>query len=379
FQIIGDLSKSNYEKIKTWQGEYTFVERFVFDGESAKMVANKIKVKLPSEFITIQKGKFTFCIDILTDSLFVDYLHESISLEDLSGNSIPLKKDAQNNLDDMLMHVVSIVTPKEFYSFYKNHTLGSYPDLGDRIDRGGRVAFRYPSMDTATKIIAVLVDPRKFMICGDEFFWERCQEIASKIHPLHIKTDESDSNLYLNEIVDSKSVRYQIYNDFNGEDHTVFEYIVDGNSAFNVIKYANGAGFIDKGYTMHEKNICEYKKVDDVYIPSIVEKNLGETSKKGLFQSSNRYELVKAEINKPIPADFFTIKQLGLENGDRFYDEIENKLFDVVDNGKIIPMKPGTSISWQPKRISIIRIVLIVIGCLSVLIGIYRQIRRRKQ
>ncbi|MDR2171009.1 MAG: hypothetical protein LBP59_12775 [Planctomycetaceae bacterium] len=373
FQMIGEQSRSNYEKIKTWQGEYAFEERFVFSSNMSQLIEKNIGAKLPSEFVMIQKGKFIFCIDIRKDALFVDYHPESVLLEDISGHPISLEKDAKNKLEKTsLKRIVSIVTPKEFYSFDKNSQIGSYPKIGDKEDRVGRVAFRYPSTDSHK--IGIKVDPRTFMVCGGEFFWIHCQRIADKSRPLRIKTDANDSNVYLNEIGSSKSIQYQIYYDFNGRENMVFEYIVDGNSAFNVIKYANGAGFIDKGYTIREKNIFEYKKVDDIYIPFVFEKNLGETSKNNLFELCNRYELLKTEINKPLPPDIFTIERLGLEDGDRYYDKVKNKLFEMID-GKIVPMRSGTS--WQPNRISAVRIVLIVAGCLLMLIGIFRKLRKK--
>jgi hypothetical protein len=377
YQMIADQSGSNYERIKTWQGEYTFEERFVPNEGMAQSIADSIGAKLPSEYIFINKGTFTFYIDIRKDALFVDYRQTSVSIEDISGTPIRLSDDSREKMESQyLKHILSIVTPKEFISFDKTVMLGSYPHLGDRSDRIGRVAFRYPSVKSTKKTQSIIVDPRSFMICGGTFIWDHCHKIANKSRPLHIKTDTNESNLYLNELTGSPSTRYQIYNDFIGRNNTVFEYIVDSNVAFNITMYASGTGFVDKGYVEQEKRTCEYEEIDGVYVPSLFHYNLGGTKHKSLFKFSRRSKLLRAEINKPLPTDVFTIKQMELEDGDRFCDEIKNKMFEVV-GGKIVPVNNKSFV--MPSKMSIIRIVIITLACVLIFIGTFKKFYPRSR
>ena len=375
FKLISEQSRSNFERIKTWQGAYEFEERYVPSDSMIQEIRKSVKSLLPTEFIMVNKGVFEFCIDMRKDSLFVDYIQTSVSIECVSGEQFEISADLTQELNDKyLRHCTSVVTSNEFLSFDKNVTLGSYPELGDWEDRIGRVAFRYASPKSPLKSMSIFVDPRDFMKFGSARFWEFCANVANKKRLLYVKSESNESRVYLNESAQSGEVKYQAYIDFVGKDDCVFEYIVDGDVAFNVRMYANGPGFVDKDYKPREKVLCEYVNIDGVFVPSLVERHLGETNHDGLYKFMRRSKLLRCDINKALPDGVFTQGALGLKDGDRLNDVVRNKLFETID-GKIVPI--NTPLGNQHVGISVFRYVLIVLGIVLIFTGLLMRLLKR--
>jgi hypothetical protein len=378
FKMIAEQSRSNFERIKTWQGVYEFEEKYVPSDSMVQEIRKSIESPLPAEFVILNAGAFEFYIDMRKDCLFVDYIQTSVSIEGVSGEQIEISTDLAQELNDkFLSHFTSVITPKEFLSFDKTAMLGSYPDLGDVEDRTGRVAFRYASKKSPLKSISIFVDPRDFMKFGSAHFWEFCSNVANKKRRLFVKTESNESRVYLNESVLGGKVKYQVYIDYVGKDDSVFEYIVDGDVAFNVCMYANGPGFVNKGYNPREKVLCEYVEIDGVFVPSLVERHLGETSHEGLYKFMRRSKLLRCEINKPLPEGVFTQSALGLKDGDRLNDVVRNKLFEVVD-GKVVQI--STSLGNHRVKMTVFRYVLyvlIVLGVVFIFFGIWIRLQKR--
>ncbi|MDR1477983.1 MAG: hypothetical protein LBJ00_03485 [Planctomycetaceae bacterium] len=380
FRLIGNQSQSNYEKIKTWQGEYE-IEEINYPTVLAKDVAQDIEAMLPTNFLIVQKGKFKFFIDMRRDSLLVDYRNISVSITDISGVPIVINERSKKLLDSKyLNHRVSIVSPKEILTFEKNELLASFPQLGDREDRVGRVAYRYGyAEDRVVTMATTLVDPRTFFIFGGQCVWDFCQRVTSGKRPLYVKTETNESRIYLNQSANERSKRYQVYTDYIGKNNSVFEHVVEANASFNVTLYSNGLGDVKKGYTPRMRQRNEYKKFDDIFLPSTIDYSLGETKYPNIFRVTRKLKLLNAVVNQPIPKELFTIESLGLEDGDRLRDEIKDQLFEVVDK-KIVPVnsvkKTGSN---RQRAITLARVMFIVVGIILIVIGTILKVRRKFQ
>ncbi|MDR1477986.1 MAG: hypothetical protein LBJ00_03500 [Planctomycetaceae bacterium] len=377
FKMIGNQSKSNYEKIKTWQGEYE-IEETNYSGKIAEDFAKSIEAVLPPDFCIVQKGMFRFFIDIRKDCLFVDYKQDAVSINEVSGTPIVLNKKSQKLLkDNYLKHQITVINPKEVLTFEKKELLASFPELGDRDDRVGRVAFRRIRTPYAVKTIANFVDPRSFFTFGDNQFWDFCLKVSSKERPLYVKSETNESRVYLRRSANGNQNRYQIYLDFVGRSNLVFEYIVDGSASFNVTFYANGHGSVEKGYVPITKQHCEYSKISDIFLPSVFEYSVGETKYPNVLMLTRKLKLLNAVVNQPVPKELFNIESLGLDDGDRLKDEIKNQLFELVDK-EIVPVNSVKKNSGNRQGVATVaRLIFIVVGIVLIVIGTVLKVRNK--
>ena len=61
-KMISDLSRSNYERIRTWQGKYKFSDTQFFSGDVVKDFEKVVEGPLPKEFTLRTEGTCDYAI-----------------------------------------------------------------------------------------------------------------------------------------------------------------------------------------------------------------------------------------------------------------------------------------------------------------------------
>ena len=94
------------------------------------------------------------------------------------------------------------------------------------------------------------------------------------------------------------------------------------------------------GELVRQQNL-KYQSVRGVYIPSRTTYKTFDLSD-GSLQYHKERIFKNVRLNTAIPAETFTYKNLGLEEGDKFIDKIQGKDY-IYQDGKLIPASSGSS------------------------------------
>jgi hypothetical protein len=118
--------------------------------------------------------------------------------------------------------------------------------------------------------------------------------------------------------------------------------IFSGEKGFNITSLENTRS----DGKLFQKMTWDYDLVDGVYLPNKTTKQ-DFTGENANLKYKRECSFRDLKINHSIPPETFTYKNLGLQKGDKFIDEILNKEYTYED-GELIPANSGSS--YIPKK-----------------------------
>ncbi|MDD5063665.1 MAG: hypothetical protein PHQ35_02750 [Phycisphaerae bacterium] len=311
--MLASTTQANFEKIHTWQGELDCSRYYVFKGDIAKETfetSTDANGSCPNEVAEITENRIVFKCDLDKGLWHVKRSREAPSRyidpatnKDLGTKSLPSSS--------------SEITTKEY----------QYNAQPDAYNRNDEVARRKA---VKTKIDGSLYQGRqpnylpRYIFDIDSQAWNGYPKDANIIEEKG-KYVISGLEMKAEQRILSGDLQYRIYEPFE-------------TNAFNIKKgwfintFSEKAGFniIDRemmtadGKLMLRKS-TEYQKVNGVYVPIRYTKDRYDFNSDFSLREHEEGVFKNIFINDTILEETFTYKNLGLQNGDKFIDEIAGK------------------------------------------------------
>jgi hypothetical protein len=343
--MINSRVEENYGRIKTWQGKVNIVTESVIESEGRKRSYERILVDkpLPNEIIDHVELTKEFAVDA----------NEGLLYEGVYPDAQQYIIDAQTGENLQLNERVQIGSGKKILT--PNYQL----NCKENKNRDGIVVSRKvikqsrPTGElTCQGHLSPVFDPRETMrIFGDikgESFAPLGGAFAKYLSFLDKEVGNSSIDGYPTIAVEECDVgnvkKYRISllglaKDSNGATvHFFYNLVCSSEIGFNVVSYSTTD---EKGRVLEHKT-WEYDLFDGVYLPKVVIRR-NFTRESGRLNYENKYTFKNQKVNKPIPSETFTYRNLDLENGDEFIDKMENKKYRYQDANLVPISEPNKS------------------------------------
>jgi len=316
--MISGRVRGNYERIKTWQGEKAVIIDYIYEGLAAEKTF-KTNTDGLGEIPKIVKRRVEcitqFALDIERDFLYVsNYWEKPSHYTDLeSGRDLGTKSAPDFKR--------SIVTP-EYYIHCRPNTMRD----GSIINRK---AVKEALRDCPTCDGPSVFDPRELFGLPLQPVWVTFPRMIKVINERG-EYNVDGYRLQIEERISGDITEYRIQKP--GKLSRDSKYKSDPeNYLFKTRTFSSAKGFnvILEEVTrpngkLFQKFTWDYVLIDGVYLPSKTTKqNFRLDNGKISFEKKCTFK--NSQINHPIPAEKFTYKNLGLENGDKFIDKILDK------------------------------------------------------
>jgi len=318
-EVLNFLStaiKSNYEKITTWKGEADFLSEQIIDGDEAGNIFRKKtdgKGAVPQSILRLKTANIQFIIDVANDSIYEHIFREDPIryFNNESGNDLGTKS--------RLHEAVSIVTPQEFIHCVprqlKGNTITSYR------------AIKQTSRQKETIARKGIFDPRLLIYMGNPVWnyldsWRRrFQESNGEVKvgnysPI-FEEGRSGDNIVYHLLLPARTAE---------DNYTFLNMYFSSEAGYNMTKLQ----VLGPDYKVYANMNCEYYVLNGIYIPKRIETqdfNLDN----GTVRYKEQYILINQQLNQSLDKNTFTYKNLGLKNGDKFIDKIENREYIYQD------------------------------------------------
>jgi hypothetical protein len=340
------LTKANYEKISSWQGEISIQEDNYLYGETCRLLqidANDPAARSDSIRRSVSDS-VKFATDVRNNKLYTALIRPTIKFK-----ALDLDRDVV--VKGRYSPVISIVTSDEYLSYQPNH---NYTYDRDTIINGkwvGRKAFRLPVEKVKGEQWGHVRDPRRYFFPDKKPVWEELYKLrnvitnpstdipAGKAPQISIAIEEMGDNI-------KTHIKAGFYGSADCTScENEFVYIImtlDSSVGLNLIRRE----VTDRiGKTLQTLDIT-YETIGHVYVPKTIHYiTFSFPEQKKLFDSQIMF--TKSVLNVPIPAETFNHRNLGLKDGDRFIDKILGKKF-TYQEGELIPINSGSS--YMPKK-----------------------------
>ena len=376
-KMVGAQARGNYERIKTWQGEYSFQDKEFQEGEQARSFGAALGITVPSRYVKVSEGSFSFDIDQKSDSIFLNFQASKIFIETLASKE--KKQIEKKACEPYLDSRISVLTPEDYCYFDTRMAYSVFGDFSDLPQSTSAVVFREPREKGKKLYFSTIPDPRTFFVYGGSFIWEFCDMFSKPGKPLAFITDDGyDNKIRILKSRDDDLQQYIFSQEISVNDRkTVFRYLIDGKSGFNVIDYSctrnEGEG---EAFRCIVQISLEYKQYDGIFTPFHIKQKLGPTEQNGVFKFKRTLKLLDNKFNGILPSDPFSYKRFGMNKRDRLRDNIDKKLYE-YNGDELVELKPEGSqilkgkISWL--RIILICVTIILIACIIIILILRRN------
>lgn len=318
--------KANYQAIRTWWGTYRSEYKEVYDAKSAEGFLLAVGLESTPVKETVTRRSTTrgeFAIDFTMDNLFSSMRRDGPIAVEIDGRPpIPAKSH---------MHERSIVTPEHYVHLEpdRSHDNGTFMGLEDWKVRTGRVAFRDPAEEGRNEMFGQVIDPRKFMWIGGKEPWG---DYLATWATLLRKPDTSDAVIRTFSVARDGTKEPPAFRVWIGGHQ---EIVFDGAVSFNPVSLVQYEPNSDKKLVSRWK--WEYRKQAGVYVPALM-RLINYTPDGKSVRSDWTWTLLESRVNEPIAPSVFSYRQLGLKDGERVIDRIENVGY-VYRDGKLTEPK----------------------------------------
>ncbi len=331
------LMKANYEKINTWQGEFSIQEDNYYYGEQCRSF--NIDANDPAARSDALRRNISilqeFAIDIKNNKLYC-----SKSMPKYKFKALDLDRDIV--LERRYTPMVSIVTSDAYLSFMPNLNYG----YGGKKVNGkwsGKKAFRLPVEKTKNEQWGDVRDPRKYFSEGHKMIWEDLEVLRNhianpspdipegKVPRISIMTEGTKTYIktrfYRSEDCKGCNPRLEFVN---------INIILDSSVEYNLVHREA----LDTNNEILQTLDITYESIDGICVPKIVHYvTFRSSDRKKSFDS--KITFTKSILNVPIPEETFTCKNLGLEDGDMFEDKVEGKEYKYENANLVLISEPN--------------------------------------
>ena len=344
---ISTKTQENYKRINTWQGEVEFTSEIVNKGDAAEEIFKNRTTgqgKTPQSILQHAFGTIKFVIDIKNESNY-EYLFRPESMQYIDVNSGTFL----NLLPGFSypVHRILIVTPQE----YLECAPIGYTDTTSGIISSRRVvkkALEKSNKDVSDQRNTVsregIFDPRNFIYINSESgFWDYLASCKRRFE----KKDKEPNlpPLKFEESRDSNDIVYHMLMPFriSKKQHIFISTYFASKACSNIVKSEMLGPELQKQSCIE----IEYSVIDGINVPCRIVSYTYDISD-GSVTQKKEYVFKNQQLNKPIPAETFTYKNLGLKENDKFIDEIENKEYRYKEATKTLELIEKKTTSENP-------------------------------
>lgn len=318
--LISEQARSNYERIRTWEGDIDVERRVMYEGAEAQEIFKTLtdaSGEIPKRVLESAQMTIQFRAD-LGKGLFysINHFGKPVQYVDFdTGKNLAIR--ATFGYD------VSIVTP-EYYLYLDS----SIPDNGAGAVRAA--IKEKPPAECLPCEIQSIFDPRT-LFGTPEPIWKTVPQVLETIRK---------SGQY---VVDGHSLRVENHIEGSLSEYRLRIPVKSGPAELIFITRTFSSA---KGYNpvlvestevegkVIQKGTLDYELIERVFLPAKTGFQRF-VAKDGQAYYEKHATLKNQRINKPIAADTFTFRNLGLKNGDKLIDKIEGKDY-VYRDGRLI-------------------------------------------
>ena len=311
--MITSRVKSNYDKIKTWEGERDFTIDRIYEGAAAEREFNTRTDgtgKTPNTVIRRIEGRHKFAVELEKDFLYANVIRENppyyMDLEterNLGTKSKPSQK-------------VSILTP-EYHINWGPHSMSN----GAITRRRAVKKVRQKGL-TCTNLSPPVSDPRGCFMVGQPI-WEILPPVLQYIKE-HGEFSVDGHPLKVEGHTDGTITKYRVLvpGRVSPEQYLFVTMIFSGEEGFNLVLYE----VTDSNSKVSQQLTWKYELLSGVYLPKKTTEQIFDR-KSGDLNYESTYIYNNLKVNQPIPPETFEYTNLGLKDGDIFSDKIADKEF----------------------------------------------------
>jgi hypothetical protein len=327
------IMKANYEKINTWQGEFSIEEDNYYYGEQCRSFdidANDPAARSDALRRSISELQ-EFATDVKNNKLYC-----SKSMPQYKFKALDLDRDIV--LERLYSPIVSIVTSDEYLSFMPNLNYG----YGGKKINGkwsGKMAFRWPLKRAKNEQWSDVRDPRKYFSEGHKMIWEDLDVLRNHIENPSPNIPEGKTPQIRIMTEGTKTyikTRFYRSEDCKGCNPNLefvnINMILDSSMEYNLI---HREALSTNNEILQTLDIT-YESIDGICVPKTVHYvTFRSADLKKSFDS--KITFTKSILNVPIPEETFTYKNLGLKDGEKFVDKIADKEYKYQD-ANLVPI-----------------------------------------
>ncbi|MCD6175804.1 MAG: hypothetical protein J7K65_08600 [Planctomycetes bacterium] len=317
--ILSSAVKANFDKIKTWQGRISFEKLIIYRGTDTVGLLEKFadvkSVKNPNELGQLAVGTTQFKIDLEKNVLF-RHRNRPGPLEYIDFDKSLSYPSSAKQFERTIINTPEYEIKCHPYTRKKDGTVTS---RFARKYRGKNFQWFYSEED-----------PRIFFYVGGPP-WIQFPALSENLRLY--REGAIDSSMALGVILEyaqtPEGIVYRVRITSLGSDQTGATFILDSTKGFNVTYVQEK----NNGLTRAEVT-RDFVKIDDIFLPS--KQNSLYYDNNGHLQRDEKLILSEMQINMEIPKSTFSLTNLGLQEGDDYVDEIENKHYKCNVDGELV-------------------------------------------
>ena len=328
---LADVTKANYEKIKTWQGKVASESSyFYYRGEkTADLLRRHAGIKSiaePNELTMTGKSAMEFNIDMKNNLLF-RYQNRSKPIEYIDTEKGVTYTSLEESSESTRIIAGEYEIKSYPYTMKKDGTI-----LSRRVRKQPR---------RQSQIITDDSDPRYCYSIGKPV-WVLLSEFSEGIRRYNKDPNGAVGTLpnsafggvVLEKAKTAKGVTYLMKFTIPGASLPDEEkFIFDGEKGFNPVYVEVKT---DKGIKISEIT-RDFIEVQGIFLPA-KQQVLQYDRSDGRLRRMAESTFSDMKVNMELPDKIFSYKNLGLKNGDEFIDEIEKKEYTYQD-ANLVPVK----------------------------------------
>jgi hypothetical protein len=316
--MLSATTKANYEKLKSWQGNTVFQSIIVYQG---KVAADKLKraagvesAKEPNELMETAEGTTEFKINLENNRIFTHWNRpQPMIYTDLD------KECVYTSLAGSLEQT-RIITPEYEIESYPDHFNANRTIVTRRIARKHKPGSRGIFED---------LDPRECFNIGRPV-WHLLSQLSESIE-YNNKGVETFGVILEKGKTTKDNVVYRIQVTDPKSNQPIFKIILKEEMGFNPaeIEVRNNKGILESQIS------TDFVKIEEIFLPVKRQVKQYHGSDGSLRRDAIR-TITNTQINAKLPDKTFSVDNCGLQDGDRFVDEFNNKNYTYKGEGKLI-------------------------------------------
>ena len=394
-RLLAGSANSNLERLSSWNASYNLVTGSDLTRlAKSSSVANKYGYIFPS--YVVSKQKYSFYRDNENDSSYISLVRQG----DLSFfDSLYEKYDYDNQNSNESVPMVSvksnlkaIITPDRLLLYEYDHD--SYRPEGLTklgYEEFGKKCVVLPSNSREIGHSGTIFDPQFFFYQQvNKKYKYKYWDFVDRVFPLLFQAylDKTDDTIKQRIIIHKCTVDgiewVRIKYTPKNEENPIKTYYFNSESNYNLVAYRSILDEVPLSVIMFE-----YTEIDGVLIPKrfLYEYSNLLDYKEGGKKGFRYFDLINAEVNKPIPEEQFIMDALGLDDDAVVYDKTEGNYYAYEKGKKIskpiarfddLPNGIKTRAASTPLWRSPIRMTALCLGVCLLVFGVIYKVRRKR-
>lgn len=331
--MIGERVKGNYNKISTWQGKVKIVSDGLYEGERGKRFFEVILHDRPLPNIINEHQEFTreFALDVNKELLYDNYypdIQKYLIMDLDTGRELQLKENLRLGSSKAILtrdYHLDCMENKNRDGVTVSRTVIKQTRPQGKVGRQNQLHPVFDPRETMRifgDVTGKSLDPLGGSFAKYLAFFDKEGGRSIDGYPT-ITVKECN-------VGDFKKYRIGLIvlsKDSTGATvHLFFNLVCSIKAGFNIVSYTT----TDSNDRMFENKTWDYGLINGVYIPvKHIKQSFDYLT--GDLKDQSTLTFIEQKVNDPIPAEVFTYKNLALQNGDKFIDNILNKEYIYQD------------------------------------------------